>query len=230
MALIPLAARHTLTRFAIDFDMRLPKYRHETNVRGLITVSVTFYVGQKGAPISEQTFTSTPEDSLIIAEDIASRLALRFLQAYYAADQPISAYFNRHVFKRSKTAWITSSDRLAQQLDIARDKIRKLHDKVYQATLNYNNQAEKFKQAMNFEAITTAAHMRELSDENATHKCKIIFQENRIQYLERMNMILSHNRSRTLELPSNHQSPAPTVEGLHDRTNDPSIEDSTTDP
>lgn len=67
-------------------------------MHGLTTMMVTIYVSHANIPAVDRTFMSMPEYKCIVAEDIASRMALLFIQLYYAKDNHISAYLNTYVF------------------------------------------------------------------------------------------------------------------------------------
>lgn len=104
---------------------------------------VTVHVHRSNIPPLEKTFSSTYEDNILIAEDLASRMALHFIHSYYTGDNYVSTYFNTHIFGRTKKTWQMVADRLANQLDVARDTICHLHDKLYQSRLEYNILTDK---------------------------------------------------------------------------------------
>lgn len=86
-------------------------------------VMVTIYVQCLNVEPLEKTFSSTYEDNIIIAEDLASRMVLHFIHAYHTGDDHVTTYFNTHIFGRTKkhrrwwpTVWHTTRRRKRHHL------------------------------------------------------------------------------------------------------------------
>lgn len=79
MTILPFAGRHVLTTLTSDLSMRPPIYTHDTDVCSLITIVVVVELTRANNTPLEKSFTSLPEDNLIITKDIASRMALRYI-------------------------------------------------------------------------------------------------------------------------------------------------------
>lgn len=170
----------------------------------------TIHVQHLNVPPLVKTFTSEYEDNIIIAEDLASRMALHFIQAYYIGDDRVTMYVNTHIINHTKKAWKMVTEGQPHQLDVARGTIRHLHDKLYQSRLNFSNLSNNMRHSHMFETLKNNAHFIELTNETIKQQCQITMLENRLHYLKNMNVMLCTTHLHLLQLLRPNETSAST--------------------